>query len=94
MAGLSDDTCSIIQRSKICIFERKNYLTSFPMLVGCTSLSIGKEVKCLCPSFWTEVVIWQDWRVGGTLQVVPNVLVSHDESNLSNSILLRMKMGA
>ena len=45
-------------------------------------------------SFWTEVVIWQDWRVGGTLQVVPNVLVSHDESNLSNSILLRMKMGA
>ena len=45
-------------------------------------------------SFWTEVVIWQDWRVGGTLQVMPNVLVSHNESNLSNSILLRMKMGA
>ena len=84
----------LIQKSKICIFEHKNYLTSFPMLVGCTSLSIGNEVKCLCPGmchFGQKLARLAGWRY---LQVMPNVLISHNESNLSNSILLRMKMGA
>jgi hypothetical protein len=53
-----------------------------------------KESLKLQWKFWTDVVVWQDRRVGGT-STSNGECKCQNGSNLSNSILLRMcEMGA